>query len=203
VVVVALAVTIAIPRLTSDADLRVLRAAAQDLSTYLPEQLVLPEGESSADRVETSVLRSGSAQPSSPVSNAVRRLAARAPGSIEQRAEAALWLGIGYLALDDLTSARIQLDAALEESPERVELLNLAAIRAYRAGELALAEGLLRRALAAHPGNALSQLNLGIVLPGEGRREEAAALLRDVESRKLGALSARARLVLGEITAAR
>jgi Tfp pilus assembly protein PilF len=160
---------------------------------------VVPGGEAWADRVETTV-RSGATTTSPEVSGTVARLATTRFSSTRQRTAAARWLSVGYLALDDLTSARLELETALTEAPRDPDLLILAAIRAHRADEIAVAEAYLRRALEARPGDALAQLDLGIVLAGTPQRlAESRALLDAVAAREPSPLANRARQVLAQL----
>ncbi|HPF70924.1 MAG TPA: tetratricopeptide repeat protein, partial [Candidatus Krumholzibacteria bacterium] len=57
-------------------------------------------------------------------------------------------------------------------------LHNLAVLRG-RAGDLAAAEALARRMVAAHPDDARGWNDLGVILARAGRRDEAAAVFRD------------------------
>jgi tetratricopeptide (TPR) repeat protein len=181
-------------------DLTPFRASALAMSASVRDQLVVPGGETWADRAPATVVRSGSPAMPPSLPEAVERLATARFPSAHDRAEAGRWLGVGYLALDDLTSARIALDAALAEAPAREELLVLAAARAHRSGETAAAEDYLRRALTAHPHSALVRLDLGIVLSTDpGRRNEARVLLSELTSTDHGPLTTRAWRVLDDM----
>lgn len=176
-----------------------LRTSARAMSMSLEDQLVVPGGESWADRVDGTAMRSGVGRPPGEVEGTVERLAAGRFSSPRQRTAAARWLAVGHLALDDLTSARIELEAALVEAPRDYDLLVLAAVRAHRASEMAAAERYLRRAMEARPDDALAQLDLGITLAGKPeRRAESIALLEQVAARDKGPLAARARQVLAQ-----
>jgi tetratricopeptide (TPR) repeat protein len=90
--------------------------------------------------------------------------------------------------------AASQFETILKADPAHVGALNLLAQIRFKAGDLAAAEGLLRRAAAADPGQADTHFNLGVLLGVRGNHEQAAASHRQAAAINPGHVNALAHL---------
>ena len=183
-------------------ELAPLHGALRDMSVYVEGALVLPGGEAFADAKPGPAQRSADGAASPQVHQTLAGLEdLEAKGGLTSP-RLAYWLGVGYLAVGDLTTARIHLDQALRRFPDQVDLLLLDAVYANRNNELTVAEQRLRSVLAVQPRHRLARVDLGILLARDPqRRAEARTLLEAAARGADGPLAERARRVLGELPA--
>jgi len=141
----------------------------------------------------------GEAGRPSPVRSAIQDLAAAYRDDPDQ-ARVAQWLVGGYLALDDLPTARLYADDALRHRPRDGRLLAAAGIVAFRQGQYARSDSLLMAALkAGHDGDDV-RFNLAVLKLEQGRRRDAVTILRQLADSGDGDLAARAESLLQRIT---
>lgn len=95
-----------------------------------------------------------------------------------ERPELAQWLVGGYLALDDLPSARVFVDDALRHHRDHGGLLAAAGVVAYRQGQDTRADSLFTAAIAAGHDGPDVQFNLAVLHLALGRPHEAVTILR-------------------------
>lgn len=125
--------------------------------------------------VAAPVYRSGQSLP--PDLEEALQAAARKHGSAPTDPRQAYWLAAGYLAGGKVGAAVDLLRVARQRHPEDQRLLVLDGIAAYRASELARAEGLLREAVRRLPDDAVARFDLAVVLEEAGRVWEARQVL--------------------------
>lgn len=118
------------------------------------------------------------------------------------RPELAQWLVGGYLALDDLPSARVFVDDALRRHRGHGALLAAAGVVAYRQGNDARADSLLTAAIAAGQDGPDVQFNLAVVHLSLGRPHEAVTILRRLADDPAQPLASQAARMLDRIGAA-
>ncbi|MGH7149507.1 MAG: tetratricopeptide repeat protein, partial [Planctomycetota bacterium] len=93
--------------------------------------------------------------------------------------EIPLYLGLFSHRVGDLPAAEVHLARALELDPRSAWALTLHGMVAGERGDASLAEARLREGLKRLPNYAQLKVNLGILLLGTGRREEAEKWLRE------------------------
>ncbi len=113
--------------------------------------------------------------------------------------EIPLYLGLFSQRVGDLPAAEVHLARALELDPRNAWALTLHGMVAGARGDTALAEARLREGLRRLPNYAQLKVNLGILLLGTGRREEAEKWLREATADNPGSFDAWE--VLGDLLA--
>ncbi|HPF71052.1 MAG TPA: tetratricopeptide repeat protein [Candidatus Krumholzibacteria bacterium] len=115
-------------------------------------------------------------------------------------ADAAYWLGAGYLASGRLNYADDLLRRALQRHPDDGGLRRLEAATAYRLNELDRAEQILRELRDHDAGAADVRFNLALIAVERGRPEEARAALPGLAADAAHpAVQARARALLADL----
>lgn len=112
--------------------------------------------------------------------------------------DVAYWVMGGFLATRQFNIAADIANEALERFPKDSELASLAAVIEYARGNFEMSERLLRQVVAAEPANWVAQLDLGVVLMAQGRRDEARDVLQAVEQGDNNALSSRAKWIIDD-----
>ncbi len=109
---------------------------------------------------------------------------------------AAMWLIGGYLALDEVSTARTFATDALRRYPDAETVLVAAAVVAYRGGEFERAQALLQDAIAAGDTEPATLLNLAIVQLDLGHADDALPTLQQLAGHAPSAVAARAAAIL-------
>jgi tetratricopeptide (TPR) repeat protein len=109
------------------------------------------------------------------------------------------WLLAGYVTTGQMDAARILAESALKTYPSAPRLLILDGIIAYRDGDLDRAQDRLLEAYENNPDDAVTALNVAIVMGEKGDVARAEELLKGIVREHVGtSLAARAGEILGE-----
>lgn len=140
----------------------------------------------------------GGPSPTSPLQATVQELV-DAYRSQPDQARTAQWVVGGYLALDDLPSARLFADDALQRHPRDSRLLAAAGIVAFREGRLARSDSLLMAALEHGGTNPAVRFNVAILQLELGHRSQAITLLRQLAEAGGSPIATRAQDLLEQL----
>jgi len=159
-----------------------IRAAVETVSMWGP--MVLPGGESAIGK-PPGVFRSGYVEANAEIEGSLSTLF-EAYGGKSASAGIAYWLAAGYVTTGQVNLAREVVDDAQKRFPGDPRIQSAAGVIAYIDGDFERAERIFRQLLETTPDDAVTRINLAVVLTERNQLEDAETVLSEVLARHAG-----------------
>jgi tetratricopeptide (TPR) repeat protein len=174
-----------------------IRTAVETVSMWGP--MILPGGESAIGN-PTGVFRSGYVETNAEIEASLSTLF-EAYGGKSASAGIAYWLAAGYVSTGQVNLAREVVNDAQKRFPGDPRVQSAAGVIADIDGDLERAEGIFRRLLERNPEDAVTRINLAVVLTEQNKLEDAESVLSEVLARHAGTpLAQRAKSIIDRST---
>jgi len=159
-----------------------IRAAVETVSMWGP--MIFPGGEKSIGK-RPSVFRSGYVETNAEIEGSLSTLF-EAYGGKSASAGIAYWLAAGYVTTGQVNLAREVVNDAQRRFPGDPRIQSAAGVIAYIDGDFERAERIFRQLLETTPGDAVTRINLAVVLTERNQLEDAETVLSEVLARHAG-----------------